>query len=150
MSPPLLDSLKHNAKLNQRRHALHTSVRMPGLITSTKDLYICVEEVAKPNFVSGKSLTADIIEIAGNTNKNLSGHLILIESADPGYDWLFAHNIAGLITKYGGVASHMAIRCSEFHLPAVIGCGELLYDRLKSAKRVYLDCATQKIEILCE
>ena len=123
---------------------------MPGLVTSTEDLFAFEEEIAKPNFVSGKSLTADIIEVAGNTDKDLSGHLILIESADPGYDWLFSHEIAGLITKYGGVASHMAIRCSEFHLPAVIGCGELLYEQLKSAKRIHLDCTAQKIEVLCE
>ena len=63
---------------------------------------------------------------------------------------VFNKNIKGLITKYGGVASHMAIRCSEFHLPAVIGCGELLYEQLKSAKRIHLDCAAQKIEVLCE
>ena len=150
MSAPLMDTLKQHAKLNQKRHALHASIRMPGLVTSTEDLFAYVEEIAKPNFVSGKSLTADIIEVAGNTDKDLSGRLVLIESADPGYDWLFSHGIAGLVTKYGGVASHMSIRCSEFHLPAVIGCGELLYEQLKSAKRVHLDCAAQKIEVLCE
>ena len=150
MSEPLMDTLKQHAKLNQKRHALHASIHMPGLVTSTEDLFAFEEEIAKPNFVSGKSLTADIIEIAGNTDKDLSGRLVLIESADPGYDWLFSHGIAGLITKYGGVASHMAIRCSEFHLPAVIGCGELLYEQLKSAKRIHLDCAAQKIEVLCE
>jgi glutamine kinase len=150
MSEPLIDTLKQHAKLNQKRHALHASIHMPGLVTSTEDLFAFEEEIAKPNFVSGKSLTADIIEVAGNTDKDLSGHLILIESADPGYDWLFSHEIAGLITKYGGVASHMAIRCSEFHLPAVIGCGELLYEQLKSAKRIHLDCTAQKIEVLCE
>jgi len=150
MSVPLTDTLKQHAKLNQKRHALHAAIHTPGLITSTEDLFAYVEEVAKPNFVSSKSLTADTIEIVDNANKDLSGCLVLIESADPGYDWLFSHGIAGLITKYGGVASHMAIRCSEFHLPAIIGCGELLYDQLKSAKKIHLDCATQKIEVLCE
>jgi phosphohistidine swiveling domain-containing protein len=150
MSEPLMDTLKQHAKLNQKRHALHASIHTPGLVTSTEDLFAYEEERAKPNFVSGKSLIADIIEVAGNTDKDLSGRLVLIESADPGYDWLFSHGIAGLITKYGGVASHMAIRCSEFHLPAVIGCGELLYEQLKSAKRIHLDCAAQKIEVLCE
>ena len=29
------------------------------------------------------------------------GKIVLIPQADPGYDWLFGHKIAGLITKYG-------------------------------------------------
>ena len=29
--------------------------------------------------------------------------------------------IKGLITKYGGVNSHMAIRCAELSVPAAIG-----------------------------
>lgn len=150
MSVPIMDTLKQHAKLNQKLHALHTSIQMPGLVTSTRDLFAYVEEIAKPNFVSSQSLTADIIEVVGNTDKDLRGHIVLIESADPGYDWLFSHEIAGLVTKYGGVASHMAIRCSEFHLPAVIGCGELLYEQLKSAKRIHLNCAAQKIDVICE
>ena len=28
--------------------------------------------------------------------------IILIENADPGFDWLFNFNIKGLITKFGG------------------------------------------------
>ncbi|GIS28374.1 MAG: hypothetical protein CM15mP129_05710 [Chloroflexota bacterium] len=42
---------------------------------------------------------------------------MLIENADPGYDWLFNKGISG-ITKYGGANSHMAIRSAklEYHL----------------------------------
>ena len=44
---------------------------------------------------------------------NLKNKIILIENADPGYDWIFSHKIIGLVTKYGGANSHMTIRCSE-------------------------------------
>ena len=37
---------------------------------------------------------------------------MFIENADPGYDFLLV-KMKGLITKYGGLNSHMAIRCSE-------------------------------------
>ena len=40
------------------------------------------------------------------------------------HDYLFSKNIGGLITCYGGANSHMAIRCAELGIPAVIGCGE--------------------------
>ena len=36
----------------------------------------------------------------------------------------FFKNISGLITKNGGVNSHMAIRCQELNIPAAIGIGE--------------------------
>ena len=44
----------------------------------------------------------------------------MIENADPGFDWIFGSKILGLITKYGGVNSHMAIRCAELEIPAGI------------------------------
>ena len=46
---------------------------------------------------------------------------IFIEYADPGFDFIFYHNIKGVVTKYVGSNSHMAIRCMELGIPAVIG-----------------------------
>ena len=80
--------------------------------------------------------------------KSVEDKILLIESADPGFDWIFTKNPAGLITKYGGVASHMAIRCAEIGLPAAIGCGEIIFDRLLSSSKVQLDCKNQQIFIL--
>ena len=73
---------------------------------------------------------------------------MLIPQADPGYDWLLGHNILGLITKYGGANSHMAIRAAETGLAAAIGVGEKLYEPLASAGYVQLDCANQVIRPL--
>ena len=57
----------------------------------------------------------------------MSGSIVFIPNADPGFDWIFSKKPSGLITKYGGIASHMAIRCAELGLPAAIGCGEILF-----------------------
>ena len=73
---------------------------------------------------------------------------MVLVNADPGYDWIFANSIAGLITKYGGMASHMAIRCMEFGIPAAIGCGELIYNYVVSSKRIKLDCSAKKVAIV--
>ena len=35
----------------------------------------------------------------------------------------------------------MAIRCAELSVPAAIGCGEQIFERLKDAPRIELDCA---------
>jgi phosphoenolpyruvate-protein kinase (PTS system EI component) len=77
----------------------------------------------------------------------LEGAVICIESADPGYDWIFTRNIAGLVTRYGGTNSHMAIRCAEYGLPAAIGCGEQLFSQVCSAKSIVLDCGSKAISI---
>jgi phosphoenolpyruvate-protein kinase (PTS system EI component) len=78
----------------------------------------------------------------------LSGAIVCIPNADPGFDWLFAYPIAGLITAWGGANSHMAIRAGELGLPAVIGAGEALYQRWAKAKRLYVDCAGKRVEVL--
>jgi phosphoenolpyruvate-protein kinase (PTS system EI component) len=69
---------------------------------------------------------------------------VAIANADPGYDYLFAQGIRGLITAYGGPNSHMAIRSSEFAIPAVIGIGGESFARLKDGGMIDLDCRKRK------
>ena len=73
---------------------------------------------------------------------------MLIENADPSFDWLFSYNILGLITQYGEANSHMAIRCAEFQIPAAIGCGEQRFDALVKADQIRLDCVAGLINVL--
>ena len=42
----------------------------------------------------------------------------------------------------------MGIRCAEIGLPAAIGCGEILYEKLSSSSKVELDCKNNQIFIL--
>ena len=69
----------------------------------------------------------------------------MIENADPGYDWIFSRGVKGLVTKYGGINSHMSIRCAELNIPAAIGCGEKKFDELKKGKKIFIDCKAQNI-----
>jgi len=46
------------------------------------------------------------------------------------------------------VASHMAIRCAELGLPAAIGCGEILFNKLKMSSKINLNCKDKDILIL--
>ena len=78
----------------------------------------------------------------------LSGNILMIPSADPGYDWIFSKNIGGFITMFGGVNSHMAIRAGELGIPAVIGAGEVLYRQWSMAKSIQIDCANKQVHIL--
>jgi len=139
-------------KINQEKikKTLNDYVVLPPLIFSENDFEIIQYNISEPNYITNKKLTSEIIHLkhSDETVTDLNNKIILIENADPGYDWVFTKNPSGLITKYGGVASHMSIRCAEIGLPAAIGCGEILFEKLKSAHKILLDCTNKEILIL--
>ena len=124
---------------------IFNNIELPPLIFSEHDFdfFLLPKEVG--NFIGEKSLISQSVFMGVYNGDDLSGKLILIESADPGYDWLFGRNISGLVTKYGGANSHMAIRTAEFGLPAVIGVGEQTFDTLTSANVIEIDCSNRII-----
>ena len=82
------------------------------------------------------------------STKNISSAIVLVRKADPGFDWIFSHNISGLITEYGGANSHMAIRAAELGLPAAIGVGSKIFDELLNSKLIKLNCRNRNINII--
>jgi len=120
---------------------------LPSIIFSENDFHIIKYYISKPNFITTKKITSEVIRLNKNEQMTyeINNKIILIENADPGYDWIFTKKPKGLITKYGGVASHMSIRCAEVNLPAAIGCGELLFQQLSNSKKILLDCKNEQI-----
>ena len=124
----------------------HNSIELPPLIFSENDFDFFLLPKTVGNFVGEKSIIKESIFLSTHEHQiDLSGKIVLIENADPGYDWLFGRNIAGLITKYGGANSHMAIRTAEFGLPAVIGVGEQKFSEVLDAKVIEIDCANMRL-----
>jgi len=121
---------------------------LPPILFSINDFYSIPYFSSKPNFITSKKISGEIIILKHFAQKglDLNKKIIVIENADPGYDWIFTKNPSGLITKYGGVASHMSIRCAEIGLPAAIGCGEL-YEQLLDSSKVLLDAKNKQIII---
>ena len=134
----------------QKKKKLHNRfLTLPQIIFSINDFNIITNQISKPNFITNKKITAHLLAFRKNIiASSIKNKILLIESADPGFDWIFTKNPAGLITKYGGVASHMSIRCAEIGLPAAIGCGESFFNRLSSSSKIVLDCKNQQIFIL--
>jgi phosphohistidine swiveling domain-containing protein len=138
-------------KINTQKNikTINNNLVLPQIITSKHDFDIINYPDSKPNFITNKIIKSHILELKNDIKlESIKNSIILIENADPGFDWIFTKKPAGLITKYGGVASHMAIRCAEIGLPATIGCGELLYEKLKTSLKIQLDCKHQQIFIL--
>ena len=119
---------------------------MPPLINKVEDIWSFTLPETVPNFITQKQVTAAVATTSGQ--RNLENKIVCIPNADPGFDWLFSHQIAGLITAWGGPNSHMAIRAGELGLPAAIGTGELLYRRVSTSNYLYLDCAGRRVEII--
>ena len=44
----------------------------------------------------------------------------------------------------------MSIRCHEINLPAAIGCGEILYEKLLNASKVLIDCENEQVITLID
>ncbi len=61
---------------------------------------------------------------------------------------IFLRNIKGLVTKYGGSNSHMAIRCAEFSLPAAIGCGDQIFERIIKSVEIEINCIEGKVQAI--
>ena len=123
--------------------------KLPFLITSANDFYVASILITKPNFITGKTISGNI-KVIKNPDKemNLKNKIVLIENADPGYDWVLSQKIKGLITKYGGVNSHMSIRCEELNMPAAIGIGDKNFEEIFNSLNIILDCKEKKINII--
>ena len=143
------ERLRRVAEENAERHSLSVAIRLPQVLFDEAGVHVVPFQVSQPNFITQKKITATCVcLVIGETTPDLSGKIVLIENADPGFDWIFAQQIGGLITKYGGANSHMAIRCAEFGIPAAIGCGEQRFDVFTHANQILLDCASGLTEPL--
>ena len=139
-----------NIKKRKIENELQNKIKMPQIIFNNKNMDVVPYLFSTPNFVSSKHIIGKIVSIDNNSKKNLilKNQIVLIKNADPGYDWIFSEKILGLITQYGGVNSHMAIRCSELDLPAIIGVGEKYYKELLEAKKIELNCKSKSFSTI--
>jgi len=135
--------------VEEKKRNYDNYVKLPYLITSPNDFYVASILITKPNFIT-KKITKGDIKIIKNPDQEVSikNKIILIENADPGYDWVLSQNIKGLITKYGGVNSHMSIRCEELNKPAAIGIGDKNFEEISKISNIILDCKEKKINII--
>lgn len=136
--------LRENIENNRRQYEFAKRIKLPGIIVKPEDVYRFFTLQEEPNFVTQKSIAAKTVELS-KENRDVENKIVFIQSADPGYDFLFTQHIAGLITQFGGANSHMAIRCAELGIPAVIGAGEQNYNQWKSSEYLEIDCCRQQV-----
>ena len=148
--PDLESHISASIESGQRNFEISTAIKLPYLISDVSDLFINPLNIDTPNFITKMKIRAQKVLLEKNSDFsiNLENKIIVIESADPGFDWIFGKSISGLITKFGGANSHMAIRCAEFDIPAAIGVGEHIFNKCLDSKTIEINCAEDLIEFL--
>ena len=142
-----IEDLVLSIERGKKKYAVTQKIILPPVIANIDQIenFGLFEE--HHNFITKKKITSHVIKyIQGETN--LKNAVVFIDSADPGYDWLFTRGIAGFVTAYGGVNSHMSIRAAELNFPAIIGAGEVLYEKWSKAKRIHIDCENQHVKVI--
>ena len=150
LSPKRLKNILNNEiKENKRNFQILEKLKLPDIIFNKKNIYDFSYKVVKGNYVTNKKISGKLLILKDVKNiKNIKNKIILIENADPGFDYIFSYKISGLITKYGGSNSHMSIRCLELGIPAIIGIGEKNFNSLTNSNNVHLDCKQKIFRII--
>jgi glutamine kinase len=140
----LLDA---SIKVGRQSYMKTCALTLPPLITCSEDIRSFKLPKNEPNFITLRSTKGMVVK-EDVMKDQLRNNILLIPSADPGYDWIFSHGIGGFITMYGSANSHMAIRAGELGIPAVIGAGEVLYQHWSSADFLEVNCANKQVRVL--
>ncbi|MDC0859204.1 PEP-utilizing enzyme [Candidatus Pelagibacter sp.] len=143
-----IKNLKKHIKENKKEFFYNKNILLPDVVRTGKDLYVQHKKFEKISYISNKKTMSKIFVYNKTKLNNKYKGVICIENADPGYDFLFNKKIHGLITKYGGLNSHMAIRCAELNLPALIGVGEKNYNEIIKHSTIDIDCEKKKFELI--
>jgi glutamine kinase len=146
-SASVRDVLQESVAQGREHYALTRHLLLPPIIASPEEVFAFHLPASQPNFITRKSVTAPVASV-GDPPESFVGRILFVPSADPGFDWIFTRGISGFVTQFGGANSHMAIRASELGIPAVIGAGEAMYERWRSAHKLCLDCTSQKVLVV--
>ena len=148
-SDKLFKIIKDEIKMNKNNFSKTEYIKLPDVIIKSDDIYCHYKVNNDGNFITNRNIINEIIFFKSKLNFNmLNNKIVFIENADPGYDFLFSYNIKGLVTKYGGANSHMAIRCLEEDIPACIGLGEKKFEEFKNKKKIEINCNQKNINII--
>ena len=142
------ETLETEVKKNYNEFKSNQLFKLPDNIINHNDIYQFHNHIVKSNYITNKKVLGKKYFFNFKTINNMKNKIVLIENADPGYDFIFTKSIKGLITKYGGANSHMAIRCAELDIPAAIGVGENNFKDYKNASIIDLDCLSKTVKIL--
>lgn len=141
--------LDQTIKYGMEKYKMTECITLPPLILNDSTVTEFYFPDTQPNYITLRCAIGELCLLKKmEETYAIKGKIVAIPSADPGYDWIFSHDIKGFITKYGGANSHMAIRAGELGIPAVIGVGEKMFEKIGKASMIEIDAAAKKVSLL--
>ena len=141
-----IPDLKKEIHYNKKEYNYNYPLKLPEVITNVSELFI-IKNKNMINFVGNQRANGKILHLNKFKNSGYDKKIVCIENADPGFDFIFTKKINGLITKFGGANSHMAIRCAELGIPAAIGVGDTLFEQIIKSNVITIECDRKKLII---
>lgn len=142
-------TLVKSVEQGKKEYSLTKSITLPPVILEAGDIWNFYYPESEPNYITSGKVRGESCVLKERPDvSGIAGKIVLIPSADPGFDWIFSHGIAGFITMYGGANSHMAIRAGELGIPAAVGVGMQKFETYCQAKTIELDALAKTIKIL--
>ena len=128
-----------------QEHLLQTNIVYPEVVLDG-NMFVFEKIMAHGTFVGSKVVEAPVVCLSREmVDVDLDGKIVLLEAADPGFDFIFASDIKGFVTKVGGPNSHMAIRAHELGLTACIG-NTAQFDTLVLSTSIKIDPINNSID----
>ena len=137
----LKKSFQDEIRKNKKDQKILNLLLPTDFLSKADDVYIKKDFIREGNYITSKRVEGKIVDLRKIKNFNLlENKIILLENADPGYDFIFSKKIKGLITCFGGANSHMSIRCLELDIPAIIGIGSKNFKNILNRNFIQFDC----------
>ena len=108
------DSIKEGKKSYQ----ITERILLPSLISEVSDLFVVPLLIGEPNFITNKIISEHAVRISGKDvdPEIIDGKIVLIENADPGFDWIFTREYYDLLhlTQDGYTNFFRYVKSSEY------------------------------------
>ena len=136
-------------RIADARHRAASALVTPGVVLDESDLLLVRGDPQRPTFVTASRIRGATVKIDAHSRPSACppGAIVCAERLDPGFEWLFSQSVAGLIVRYGGPNSHIAVRCHELGIPAVLGCSQAQFEAACAAAEVELDCGAETLTV---
>ena len=92
---------EQNIRNNKKQYQNAVQIKLPSILVKPENVYSFYLLNEEPNFITQDRVMSEVIVLDEAKENSPEGKIVFIQAADPGYDFLFSKNIAGLITQFG-------------------------------------------------